>query len=76
MSNKPLIAAYQDLVVLCALQLMRCSAWNWKKLNEYGYIQRALLAAKLAGIVAHDRAINGEQSRGLPSHYGDNGHCG
>lgn len=76
MNSKPLIQAYQNLVTLRALQFMHCTAWNWKTLNEYGYVQRAPLAAKLAGIVAHDRAVNGEQSRGLPSHYGDNGRCG
>jgi hypothetical protein len=44
MSNKQLIQAYQDIVILYALQLMCSASWNWKMLNKYAYIQRAPLA--------------------------------
>lgn len=69
-------AVRHKLIALAALEILCNSSWNWKTLNEYGYIQRTQLAAKAASIIAHDRMLNCEQSRGLPSHYGDNGHCG
>ena len=53
-----------------ALWFLERNEWCWRKISEFGYLQRSKLAAKTVALIAHDRVLTGELvSRGLPTYY-------